>query len=48
MLGLTDYFEKDNICFIEWAENIYDVLPDNVKKITIEKLSETKRRIVIE
>ena len=32
-LGLTDYFNGDNICLIEWAENIEDVLPDNVKML---------------
>lgn len=44
-LGLTDYFGGDNICVLEWAENIEDVLPENIKKVTIEKISENKRRI---
>ena len=44
-LGLTDYFGGDNICLIEWAENIKDVLPKNAKTVTIEKLGEEKRRI---
>ena len=26
-LGLTDYFGEDNICVIEWAENIIDAIP---------------------
>ncbi len=34
-LGLTDYFEADGICLIEWAENIQSVLPKNCKKVTI-------------
>lgn len=46
-LGLTDYFGCDNICLIEWAENIEDVLPDNVKKVVIEKLDGEKRRITL-
>lgn len=45
LLGLTDYFGGDNICLIEWAENISDVLPDNVKKVNIEKISESERKI---
>lgn len=47
MLGLTDYFGEDNICLIEWAENIEDVLPDNCKTVKIEKLSETERKIIL-
>lgn len=45
MLGLTDYFNGDNICFIEWAENIADALPKTVKKVNISKISETQRKI---
>ncbi len=47
LLGLTDYFEKDNICLIEWAENISDVLPEKCKKAVIEKLGEKERKIVL-
>jgi tRNA threonylcarbamoyladenosine biosynthesis protein TsaE len=46
-LGLTDYFNGDNICLIEWAENIEDALPDNIKKVIIEKTSETERIIIL-
>ena len=44
-LGLTDYFGKDNICLIEWGENVKDVLPENCKKVDIEKISDTVRKI---
>ena len=47
ILGLTDYFNGDNICIIEWAENIKDVLPKDIKTVAIEKISETERRIVL-
>ena len=46
-LGLTDYFNGKNICVIEWAENIADVLPKKVKIVTIEKISEEKRKIIL-
>lgn len=46
-LGLTDYFNGDNICVIEWAENIVDVLPKTVTKIEITKLKKNKRLIKI-
>ena len=47
MLGLTDYFNGDNICLIEWAENIKDVLPENCKTISIEKINENTRKIIL-
>ncbi|MBQ9734989.1 MAG: tRNA (adenosine(37)-N6)-threonylcarbamoyltransferase complex ATPase subunit type 1 TsaE [Clostridia bacterium] len=46
-LGLTDYFNGDNICLIEWSENIEDALPDNCKRVIIEKLGEDKRKIIL-
>ena len=47
-LGLCDYFYMDGVCIIEWAENISSVLPDKCKTVTIEKISENKRRIIYE
>lgn len=47
LLGLTDYFGKNNICIIEWAENIVDALPNNCKKVSIEKISESERKIIL-
>ena len=46
LLGLTDYFYEDKICILEWAENVEDVLPENVKTIRIEKIAENARRII--
>ena len=47
MLGLTDYFGGDNICLIEWAENVSDVLPENVKTVKLEKTGENERKIIL-
>lgn len=46
-LGLTDYFGGKNICIIEWSENIEDALPDNCKKVVIEKTGINERRIIL-
>ena len=46
-LGLTDYFGGNNICLIEWAENIEDALPDKVKTVTIERIDEGTRKIIL-
>ncbi|MBE7086717.1 MAG: tRNA (adenosine(37)-N6)-threonylcarbamoyltransferase complex ATPase subunit type 1 TsaE [Clostridiales bacterium] len=46
-LGLTDYFNGDNICIIEWSENIEDALPENCKRVTIQKTSVNERKIIL-
>ena len=46
-LGLTDYFGGDNICLIEWAENIIDVIPSGAKKVSIKKQGDDVRRIIL-
>jgi len=44
-LGLADYFGKDNICILEWAENVPEILPEKVKTVKIEKIGENERKI---
>ena len=46
-LGLTDYFNGENICIIEWSENIYDALPDDCKVVNIQKISIDERKITL-
>ena len=47
VLGLDEFFGgKDCVCLIEWAENIKDVLPENCKTVTINKISESEREII--
>ena len=45
-LGLLDYFYGDGVCLVEWAQNIADVLPENCKTVTIEKLDDGVRKII--
>jgi len=47
MLGLTDYFNGDNICLIEWSENISEVIPKNAKKVQIQKIDDGTRKIIL-
>ena len=50
-IGYEDYFFGEGLCIIEWAELIIDIIPNNAKKITIEKDLEKGfdyRRITIE
>ncbi|MBE5741825.1 MAG: tRNA (adenosine(37)-N6)-threonylcarbamoyltransferase complex ATPase subunit type 1 TsaE [Clostridiales bacterium] len=46
-LGLTDYFYLKGICLIEWAKNIEDVLPKEIKKVKIEKIDQNTRKITL-
>ena len=43
--GFDEYFSKDGICLIEWAENIKDILPLNTHIIKIKHISETQREL---
>lgn len=44
-LGLTEYFYGNGVCVVEWSENIVDVLPDNCKRVKIEKIDLNARKI---
>ncbi len=42
-MGADDYFHSGNWCFIEWAENVPNLIPDEHSVITIEVLEDGKR-----
>lgn len=44
-LGLTEYFYGNGVCVVEWSENVADVLPDNCKRVKIEKIDLNTRKI---
>ena len=46
--GLEEFLQPDGVAVIEWAERIYDLrlTIDNLKKVQIEIVSETERKIV--
>ena len=46
-MGLTEYFGGDNVCFIEWAENIESALPQGCRQVVIEKTGEREREITL-
>lgn len=50
-IGYEDYFFGDGVCLIEWASRIYELIPESVLKIRIEKDLKKGfeyRRIVLE
>jgi tRNA threonylcarbamoyladenosine biosynthesis protein TsaE len=47
-LGLEEYFRPPYVCFIEWSENILDILPHGYYRISFEHgAEENERRITI-
>jgi tRNA threonylcarbamoyladenosine biosynthesis protein TsaE len=47
-MGAEDYFYSGDYCFIEWAEKIPDLIPDNHNNIKIIALNEHTRKIFLE
>ena len=47
-IGFEDYLDSSNFCFIEWPNNIKNLLPNDINKIMMEYVSETKRKIIID
>ena len=46
--GFYDYMSEDSVIVCEWSENIADCLPDGTVTVTIERLGENEREIVVE
>ena len=46
-IGIVDYLNGNNVVFIEWAEYIKSILPEDIISIDIEHLSESKRKIKV-
>ena len=46
-MGADDYFYSGNWCFIEWAEKIPNLIPDEHAVITIELVENCKRHLTL-
>ena len=46
--GFYDYPQEQSVFAIEWAEHITEVLPPHTIRITLVRLSDTKREITLE
>lgn len=44
-MGIDEYLYSGNWCFIEWAEKIPDLLPENYSVITITVMEDGKRSL---
>jgi len=45
--GLDEQLHSGNICFVEWAEKIPKLLPDNCVRVAIEVIDTNRRKITI-
>ncbi|MGB1018333.1 MAG: tRNA (adenosine(37)-N6)-threonylcarbamoyltransferase complex ATPase subunit type 1 TsaE [Chitinophagales bacterium] len=43
-VGLEDYLESGNYCFIEWPQIAKAILPEKIIEIRLEKIDETSRK----
>jgi tRNA threonylcarbamoyladenosine biosynthesis protein TsaE len=46
-MGADDYFYSGNWCFIEWAEKIPNLIPEDHSVVTIELLPDGKRMLIL-
>lgn len=46
-LGFDEYFEGDGVTVVEWAQFISDQLPNDYLSMTIKRVDETKREIIL-
>lgn len=46
-MGIDEYLYSGNWCFIEWAENIPNLIPDEHSVISIELLPDGKRHLIL-
>ncbi len=47
-MGADDYFYSGNWCFIEWAEKIPNLIPDNHSIIHLKQLPDGKRSLQLQ
>ena len=47
-IGWEDYISRGAVCVVEWSENVQDAFFGDEIKVTIDKLSDTGRRLRIE
>ena len=47
-MGCQDYFDSGHLCFIEWPENIAELLPEDTVTVRISVAEDDTRKIEIE
>ena len=47
-IGWEDYLGRDGVCAVEWSENVPEAFDGSEIRVTIEKTSDTGRKITLE
>ena len=47
-IGWEDYLARGGVCAVEWSENVPEAFDGSEIRVSIEKLSETGRKITVE
>lgn len=47
-IGWDDYLERGGICAVEWSENVEEAFEPGTVKVTVTKLGDTEREILVE
>lgn len=47
-IGWEDYLSRGGVCVVEWSENVVDAFDGTETIVTIEKISENERKIILE
>lgn len=46
-IGVEDYWDSDNLCLMEWTENIEDILPEDTLFVDIEEQADGSRTLTL-
>ena len=46
-LGPDEYFDADGLTFVEWADRVEHLLPEDRVEIELEVTGDTKRRVTL-
>ena len=47
-IGWEDYLGREGVCAVEWSENVPEAFDGSEIRVTIEKTSDTERKITVE
>ena len=47
-IGWEDYLGREGVCAVEWSENVPEAFDGSEIRVTIEKTSDTERKIIVE
>tara|TARA_B100001996_G_C18529613_1_gene542473 strand:+ start:330 stop:740 length:411 start_codon:yes stop_codon:yes gene_type:complete len=46
-IGIDEYVNGENICFIEWPDLVIDLLPEKYNILTLDNISDKQRKLTI-